>query len=183
MNNNNTPSWAHDAEVHAYWVIPGRLLAGEYPGAKTPEKTARKLKVLRDAGINSFVDLTEAGETTWGGVPMRPYDGQLDAGADYRRFAIPDTGVIDDGGYDRILAHIRAELEAGKVVLAHCWGGKGRTGTVIGSWLIEQLGLGYPEVIEHMQDLRGGTCKAHHPVPDTLEQHDVLRRRAQRKEA
>jgi hypothetical protein len=180
---NNSPSWPHDDLVHGSWVIPGRLLATEYPGAKDKSKTDRKLAVLREAGITSFVDLTEAGEITLGGVPMRPYDGDLDGGAHYQRFAIPDCGVINDDGYDRILAHIRAELDAGKVVVAHCWGGKGRTGTVIGCWLIDQHGLGYPEVLHRMQELREGTRKAHHPVPDTPEQDAVLRRRAQRREA
>lgn len=176
------PSWDHDQLIHGWWVIPGRLLATEYPGGKAAEKTARKLAVLRQAGITSFVDLTEAGEPTWGGEPMRPYAADLYDGAAYRRCPIPDTGVIDDDGYDAILAHIRAELDAGRVVLVHCWGGKGRTGTVIGCWLIDQEGLGFPEVLERMQDLRDGTKKAHHRVPDTDTQCEVLRRRAQRKE-
>ena len=183
MTTNTIPSWKHDELLHGYWVIPGRLLATEYPGAKSPEKTARKLGVLRQAGVTSFVDLTEAGEPTWGGDPMRPYDGDLYGGAAYRRFPIPDTGVIDDAGYDAILAHIGAELDAGQVVVAHCWGGKGRTGTVVGCWLIEQHGLGYPEVLHRMQELREGTRKADHPVPDTDAQCEVLRRRALRREA
>lgn len=183
MTKTTFPTWEHDQLLHGYWVIPGRLLATEYPGAKDPEKTARKLGVLRDAGVTSFVDLTEAGEPTWGGDPMRPYDGDLYAGALYRRFPIPDTGVIDDDGYDAILAHIRSELDAGRVVVAHCWGGKGRTGTVVGCWLIEQDSLGYPEVLTRMQELREGSRKARHRVPDTDVQRDVLRRRAHRTEA
>jgi len=182
-NNNNRPSWDHDDDIHGYWIVQGRLLATEYPGAKDREKALRKLQVLLDAGVNSFVDLTERGESTWDGSPMVPYDGLLGPGTTYRRFPIPDTKTIDDAGYDAILAHIRAELDAGKVVLLHCWGGKGRTGTVVGSWLVDELGLGYPEVIDHMQELRAGSSKAHHPVPDTQEQHEVLRRRAQRTEA
>ena len=176
--NNNRPSWEHDRLVHGWWVVPGRLLATEYPGAKDQAQALLKLQGLSDAGVNSFVDLTESGEPTWDGSPMLPYDGLLDPEITYERFAIRDTSVIADPGYDRILAHIRAELDAGKVVLVHCWGGKGRTGTVVGSWLIDNERLGYPEVIDRMQELRRGSRKADHPVPDTREQHDVLRRRA-----
>ena len=183
-NNNNDqqyPSWEHDPEIHGYWVVAGRLLATEYPGAKDEEKALRKLQILLDAGINSFVDLTEAGERTWDETPMVPYNGLLGSDVNYRRFAIPDTSVIDDAGYDRILDYIQAEHDAGRVVSCHCWGGKGRTGTVVGSWLIDNEGVGYPEVIDRMQELRRGSSKEHHHVPDTDEQHDVLRRRAQRK--
>ena len=183
VNNNDNPSWVHDQLIHGYWVIQDRLLATEYPGAKETETTQRKLQALLDAGVNSFVDLTERGERTWDGSPMVPYDGLLGPGITYERFAIRDTSVIADAGYDLILDHIRAELDAGKVVLTHCWGGKGRTGTVVGSWLIDEEGLGYPEVLDRMGELRRGSRKASHPVPETAEQHDVLRRRAQRKAA
>jgi hypothetical protein len=182
-NNQQYPSWEHDSIVHGYWVVPGRLLATEYPGAKDEEKARRKLRVLLDAGVTSFVDLTEAGEMTRGGARMVPYSGLLGSDVAYKRFAIPDTSVIADSGYDGILDYIRAELDAGRVVLTHCWGGKGRTGTVVGTWLIDNEGLGYPQVIDRMQELRRGSSKAEHPVPDTEEQHDVLRRRAQRRAA
>lgn len=182
-NNRNTPSWEHDDVVHGFWVIADRLLAMEYPGHKTAERAKAKLAVLTGVGVNSFVDLTEPGEPAGGGSPMVPYDRLLPDGVNYRRFAIPDQGVITDTGYDEILDHVRAELDAGRVVAGHCWGGKGRTGTVVGSWLIDTEGLGYPEVIDRLQELRAGSSKASHPVPDTPEQHRVLRRRAQRREA
>ncbi len=174
-------AWEHDDLIHAWWVIPGKLLAGEYPGATRASKAARKLKALLAAGVDSFVNLTEAGEKSWGGTPMVPYHRGLPAR--HVRFPIPDTGVISDAGYDEILEHIRDEIAAGHVVYVHCWGGKGRTGTVVGAWLIDQDGLGYPEVLERMQQLRAGTRKAHHPVPDTREQAQVLKRRARAKGA
>ena len=185
MTNNNEqyPSWEHDPEIHGFWVIRGRLLATEYPGAKDDEKALRKLQVLRGAGVNSFVDLTEAGEMTRGGARMVPYARLLSPDVNYQRFPIPDTSVIDDSEYDRILDYIRAELDTGRVVNLHCWGGKGRTGTVVGAWLIDTEGRGYPQVIDRMQELRRGSSKAAHPVPDTYEQCDVLRRRAQRRAA
>ena len=48
----------------SYWVAPQVLLAGEYPGARTEEEAREKLEALLDAGIRSFLDLTEAHELT-----------------------------------------------------------------------------------------------------------------------
>ncbi len=184
-------TWPQDQIIHAWWVIPGRLLAGEYPGSTDPVKAARKRQVLLDAGVGSYVDLTEADELAGGGQPLKPYHELLIAEAqdrglslpEHHRFEIPDTYIIDEAGYDSILEHIRQELERGEVVYVHCWGGKGRTGTVIGSWLIEQEGLDYAGTLRRLRELRSGTRKAHLRVPDTEAQHEVLRQRAGRKRA
>jgi hypothetical protein len=192
MTNNNEqyPSWAEDQTIHAYFVVPGRLLAGEYPNSTDLDRAPRKRQALLDAGVTSIVDLTEPREPNLDGVRLEPYKDLLMAQAKdrgirvkYARFAIPDNSVIHDEGYDDILAHIQGELDAGEVIYAHCYGGKGRTGTVVGCWLIDNEGLGYPQVIDRMQELRRGSSKAAHPVPDTEEQRDVLRRRAQRRAA
>lgn len=95
---------------------------------------------------------------------------------------IPDTGIVNDEDYERILTDIQRAIDAGDVVYVHCWGGKGRTCTVIGCWLIDKYRLDYDTTLERLQDLRRGTKKAHHHVPDTLAQHNVLRRRAARRE-
>jgi protein-tyrosine phosphatase len=47
--------------------------------------------------------------------------------------SIPSTPAVMRGILDRI----RSELEAGRTCYVHCWGGIGRTGTVIGCWLKE----------------------------------------------
>jgi hypothetical protein len=182
-NNRNTPSWEHDEFVHGWWITPGRFLATEYPGHKDEERAKRKIAVLTAAGVNSFVDLTEAGEPAGGGSRMVPYKGLLPDGVNHRRFPIPDTSVVDDDGYDDILDYIRAELEQGRIVVCHCWGGRGRTGTVVGAWLIDTEGLSYREALARMEELRAGSRKSDRPVPDEPEQYDVLRRRAQRREA
>jgi hypothetical protein len=183
-----TPSWPHDQTLHAWWVQPGRLLAGEYPSALDPVHSARKRKVLLDAGVDSVVDLTEPGERGGGGKRLFPYRELLCADAESRgltlprhsRHPIPDTNVIEDRGYDRILGYIRAELDAGRVVYVHCWGGKGRTGTVIGAWLIDTEGQDYDSTLWHLHELRRGTREADHRVPDTPVQYVFLRRRAAR---
>jgi hypothetical protein len=180
MTDTTYPTWADDPTIHGYWVIRDQLLAGEYPGSPHEEKATRKIGVLTAAGVTSFVDLTEAGEPAGGGQPMKPYDHLLPDGISYRRFPIPDNGVIGHDGYDAILAHIRAEIAGGQVVFVHCWGGKGRTGTVVGAWLIED-GADYPDVLDLMHELRRGTKKAYERVPETSEQRAVLNRRAHAK--
>ena len=46
----------------SYWLVPGRLLAGEYPGAKTKDEARRKLQSFLDAKVDFFLDLTEEKE-------------------------------------------------------------------------------------------------------------------------
>jgi protein-tyrosine phosphatase len=118
--------WPHDAILHAWWVEPGRLLAGGYPGARTARKAAQKMRLLIDAGVDSIVDLTTPDDR------LALYEATLRAVADeagrqvvHFSYPIPDMGVIDQDGYDAILACIRDEIAAGRVVYVHCWGGKG----------------------------------------------------------
>lgn len=173
--------WPHDAVLHAWWVVPGRLLAGEYPGAHTDEKAATKLQLLIDAGVNTIVDLTRPQDH------LEPYREALRtacerAGLEIRYFAhpIPDMDVLDQAGYDRILACIRGEIDSGRVVYLHCWGGKGRTSTVVGCLLIDD-GLDYDAAIARIAALRAGTRKSAEACPEAPSQHQVLQQRALRR--
>lgn len=169
--------WPHDDVLHAWWVVPHRLLAGEYPGSPTPEEADAKVRVLVEAGIDTVIDLTTDEDH------LTPYRERLAAaaGRTVRYFAhpIPDFGVLDHAGYDAILARIHSELDSGRTVYVHCLGGKGRTGTVIGCLLAES-GLSYADVIARIAELRSGTRKASDACPENTAQHDMLRARCQR---
>ena len=112
-----------------YWVVPGKLLAGEYPRNVDEESSREKLAMLTDAGVSAFIDLTEADEG------LEPYAYILD-GPSHERFAIRDMSIpsskkLTTAALDTIDRH----LAAGRTVYVHCWGGVGRTGTIIGCWL------------------------------------------------
>lgn len=172
--------WPHDDLLHAWWVEPDRLLAGEYPGARTREKTAAKLRLLIDAGIDAIVDLTRPDDG------LEPYrDALRDMCTKMNRsirhypYPIPDMDVIDHSGYDEIVAHINDEIGSGRRVYLHCWGGKGRTSTVVGCLLIDG-GLDYASTITRIAELRSGTRKADEACPQAPSQYQLLRERAAR---
>jgi protein tyrosine/serine phosphatase len=139
------------------------------------ESTARaKLRALLDCGIRTFVDLTQARE------PLEPYESLLISEAEaravtvsYHRHPIRDADIPSEGGMREILATIRASVERGDPVYVHCWGGIGRTGTVVGCWLVE-AGRAGVDVIEAIKTLRAGTMKRRTQSPETSDQADFI---------
>ncbi len=61
------------------------------------------------------------------------------------------------------LDEIDAELAGGGIVYVHCWAGCGRTGVVVGSWLVRH-GVDPQEALRRIAEARGPGC------PQTLEQ-------------
>ena len=49
----------------SYWVLPGRLLAGPYPGRPDSGETEERLLQLREAGVRHIFDLTLPGGGCW----------------------------------------------------------------------------------------------------------------------
>ena len=59
--------------ARSFWVAPGKLLAGYYPGDLDPAQELVKLRALLAAGVRSFVDLTHELDRDHGGRPLAPY--------------------------------------------------------------------------------------------------------------
>jgi len=169
---------AHPAAVNvavplpnSYWVLPGRLLAGEYPGGPTPELTRERLSRLLEAGIDCFLDLTQPQELT-------PYEALLPTDVDYLRHPIPDHGIpTAPDEMAEIMQSLRGALREGRVVYLHCRAGIGRTGMVVGCLLAEQ-GLAGEEALAELNRLwRQSARSVQWPtVPETDQQYEYVRR-------
>jgi protein-tyrosine phosphatase len=137
-------------------IEPGRLIAGLHPCAWGPEDAPEAVRELRSAGVTLFLDLTQDGE-------LEPYDQLLGPLARYLRVPIRDLSVPASGDLVAVLDTIDEEIERGGVVYVHCWAGCGRTGVVVGCWLVRH-GASPHEALDRIAEARGRGC------PQTLEQ-------------
>jgi hypothetical protein len=135
----------------SYWVVPGRLAAGPYPAEPAD-------------GIDVFVDLTSPAD----GLP--PYDAGLAPRVRRLPFPVPDFSVPTRAQLEEILDALDAELAAGRTVYLHCWGGRGRTGTVVGCWLARHGTPGEAALV------RVAELVGHDRSPETDEQRALVRR-------
>ena len=105
---------------HCYWVIPGKLLAGDYPRTPDEASSREKLKQLTDAGVSAFIDLTDPATPATTDGHLKPYAHLLD-GPSHQRFAIRDLSVPASPELTKqALDAIDALLAAGKTVYVHC---------------------------------------------------------------
>jgi protein-tyrosine phosphatase len=147
-------------------IETGRLIAGRHPCALGTEGAAHEVRDLVEEGVTLFLDLTHPGE-------LEPYSALLPERTRYVSRPIVDFSVPSREGLVAILDEIDAELAEGGVVYVHCWAGCGRTGVVVGTWLVRHgedpsaalgriaaaRGLGCPQTLEQrifVLDWRGG---------------------------
>lgn len=141
----------------SYWIVEGRLAAGAYPD---PRPGNDRIGPLLDAGFDLFINLTED-HPGGGDRHLSRYDGRAsERAAVVRRFPVADMGIPTEAHMERILDGIDKGLEDGRQVYVHCWGGLGRTGVVVGCWLIRHGHAG-PETVETvLLNLRAGDREA-----------------------
>jgi len=148
----------------SYWVIDGRLAAGAYPGkaGRGPlERVPEVLQQLLDAGVDTFVNLTQDDPERHpfgSDLHLTSYREAVAGRAEVLAHPIPDVDIPDGGPAEMagILDAIDNALAAGRTAYVHCWGGVGRTGTVVGCWLIRHGYATIDDVLEVISDLRLG---------------------------
>lgn len=172
------PTFGVDLNVipfdRSYCVIPGRFLAGFYPASDKPDEATQKLQRLLDVGINHVINLTESVEKNWAGQFLTDYKPELVELADRQnlkmscyRFPIRDGGIPSVNGMKNILDNIDTALKDNKVVYLHCWGGRGRTATVVGCFLARHgLSVG-EQALQTIRYLRRTDAKATAEAPET----------------
>ena len=162
---------------NTYWLPGGKLAAGPYPF------DAEAIRLLLDAGIRGFIDLTQEGELESYETLLAEEAAERGIEISYARFPIRDGRAPDQKDVMRgILDSITEAHAADRLTYVHCWGGIGRTGTVAACWLVEQ-GYSNDEALEVVQSLydKYRRPSAQFPrSPETDAQHRFVREWARR---
>ena len=149
------------------YLVAERLLAGEYPGAPDPGMAERRLRAFAVGGVTTFVDLTHPADA------LAPYEHLLGVGAGRIAHPIVDLGTTTVPHMTRILDDVDAALADDRSVYVHCWGGIGRTGTVVGCWLVRH-GLDDGDPVRTIARLRRRTPDAWTASPQTAAQRAMV---------
>ncbi|MBX0327691.1 phosphatase [Oscillochloris sp. ZM17-4] len=161
---------------NCYRVSP-QLIAGEYPGGPDLESAQAKLGRHLDVGVTYFLDLTETGE-------LRDYTDALATAATmrgvtafHRRMPIRDASIpTTPAAMAAILDALDGAIAGGHTVYVHCWGGIGRTGTVVGCWLVRHGMTGDEALATIARHWQGVEKRWRQPrSPETDEQHAYVR--------
>ena len=143
----------------AHYAVGEGLIAGAYPG------TREAIAGLENAGVTVFVDLTH---------PSDPLESYVPFLARARRIAhpVPDMGTPTAGHVMQILDDIDEVRADGGTAYVHCWGGVGRTGTMVGCWLVRH-GLDEGDALARIAALRREIGDG--PSPETSGQVALVR--------
>lgn len=168
--------------AHSYWVVPGKFLAGYYPGDTDPEEALKKLKGLLHAGIRHVINLMEEDERDMFMRPFIPYQ------EIFRRLAremactvtcvsmpIRDVDIPSRQEMRLILDGIDRAIAQERPVYVHCLGGKGRTGTVVGCYLARHGLANGEEALLMIRELRRNHPEARITSPETHDQRDFVK--------
>lgn len=138
---------------NCYWLVPGKILAGEVPIASNPQYTDLKIESLLDAGIRCFIDLRQERNLEYESV-LQNVAVKKKIDIQYFRFPILDMDIPSVEVMKEILDVIDDHIEQGNPVYYHCMAGLGRTGVVSGCWLKRHNNIDGKTVLEMLEEIR-----------------------------
>ena len=182
----------------SYWVLKGKIAAGEYPGNQFSKKPSTfitsvvlsviallksrfaarnspdwKIGQLMDSGVDTFIDLTESGERPPYNMYLHRQRRKRSRRSEYYRFPIPDKNVTTLEQMKEILDLIDSEVFEGRSVYIHCFRGLGRTGIVVGC-LLSRHGLVGEKALNRIPEMRKGVAGDFRKSPENEAQRSFV---------
>lgn len=157
----------------SYWVKEGVFLAGRNPLYMWDRKPEILIENLLSVGIDTFIDLTESHE--FDGLSYVPLINKRKNNhiVQYFNYPILDFSTPSKQVMHEILNRIHTTLAEDRKIYLHCYAGLGRTGTVVGCYLVEK-GLSGLDALAEIQRLRKLAGISAGESPQTKEQREFI---------
>ena len=184
---------------YTYWVEKNKILAGQYPGSLWSKNPIHNLRTLFDytiaittrnfdvlhsvsnrvisllnISITKFVDLTEENELEEYVNILNKEGSHKNIKLTYTKISIKDKNIPSVTNMEKALKILHSASTEKRVYL-HCLRGLGRTGTVVGCYLIEK-GLTTEEALNKISSLRKGTLGSWWKSPELNLQINFIKR-------
>ena len=121
------------------WIIPGKLLVGQYPFPYSPIPVKQLSEVITHCfNLTTLEETKKYGYPKWNSIKTT-------------HFPIPDNGLITDVEMADLLDQIYQAFTMKKsVVYVHCTAGQGRTGMVLACFLKKHLDMSADNALEYV---------------------------------
>ena len=160
----------------SYWVVPEKILAGQFPGDADDDKRRERIEALFNCGVRTIINLQEESEIEHDPLLLKEYRSLFEsagkvnnAEVKFHRISIKDFSTPSTETMKQILDTVDAEVAAGHTLYIHCWGGIGRTGMVVGCFL-KRHGMAGDDVLDKIAQLRHDDAAKERKSPETPEQ-------------
>jgi len=157
------------------WIIKDQILVGGYPYPK-PEYRPTHLDRLIAAKVNVFISLVEQHEIDKFGDYNKLLLSNM-KGIIYHNVPIKDRSITEDEVILNLVKNVYNWIQNGKLVYVHCWGGHGRTGTVVSCFLQYVYGMNAEDALKWNRSLHATRkYNSHKPTPQGTKQYAQVRR-------
>mmetsp|Transcript_4622 Transcript_4622/g.6452 ORF Transcript_4622/g.6452 Transcript_4622/m.6452 type:complete len:202 (+) Transcript_4622:72-677(+) len=147
------------------WVIKGRVIAGAYPGHQNETEHREVIQqIIHKGNVTTFVCLQTEKELG----RFRSYKEvalTFKEDLQFVHFPIADQNIANFDAVYHLVEDLKSRLHNGEVLYIHCWGGHGRTGTIIGCLLARLFDLSGDKALELTQKFHScrKICKSTSP--------------------
>lgn len=138
-----------------HWLVPGKLAGCPKPGVVAP--LGHDLTLLKGMGVTLLINLTEHAPDA---------DALQRHGLKSFHMRVEDRHAPPLLWTKLLLAKMEAFMRNGEVLAVHCLAGLGRTGTILGAWLVRE-GLTADEALRRLRMIDAGFVQ-------TREQENLL---------
>ncbi|KAL4538911.1 hypothetical protein Ndes2437A_g01903 [Nannochloris sp. 'desiccata'] len=178
---------------YANWLIPGYVMLGRYPYSYPPQEE------MRLAGVDGFLSYRAAAQLCGAALSDPPTFEEVNGlrNRDLDKFLPPrkrtsdyvnrrriepeflhcpivDLGIAEEDQLINLLNELTERLKIGEKLYVHCWGGRGRAGTIGAALLAKLYGVDADEALERVQRAFD-TRSEQRQSPETPQQHTFVK--------